>query len=109
MTCLIYACLQRVFDNWLKLEDGTYIVVVVVCPLIALMSNQVKSMTKLGLKAAYIASTSVNIDDITKERIQLLFCSPESLVKLEKQFRIHNINNKFTTLSVTRELCRQSN
>ena len=49
---VIYACLQRVFDNWLKLEDGTSIVVVVVCPLIALMSNQVKSMTKLGLKAA---------------------------------------------------------
>ena len=53
---LIYACLPQVFDLLLNKEGP---IVIVVCPLIALMEDQVTSFRKLGLSAAFVCEKSV--------------------------------------------------
>ena len=53
---LIYACLPKVYD---LIQENTGSIVVVVCPLIAVMKDQVTSFKNLGLSTAYVGEKTV--------------------------------------------------
>ena len=76
---LIYGCLPRVFD--LLYERSCSSIVLVVCPLRALMKDQAETFKKLGLTAAYVGDKSISLDLFVSGYIQLIFISPESLRK----------------------------
>ena len=77
---LVYGCLPLVFDIAMKCNKPSSIVVVV-CPLKALMKDQAESFTNLGLTASFIGDKSISSESILSGDIQLLFISPESLGK----------------------------
>ena len=75
---LIYGCLPRLLDRFKKLPDGTSIVIVV-CPLKALMMDQVKHFRSLGLSAAFVGDRSISLESFLAGQYQLIFLSPETL------------------------------
>ena len=75
---LIYACLPKVYD---LIQENTGSIVVVVCPLIALMKDQVTSFRNLGLSAAYVGEKTVKRELFVTGQIQMVLISPELLGK----------------------------
>ena len=77
---LCYAVLPAAFDS---LRESGRSIVIVVSPLIALMKDQVQSLERKGVRAAYLHSGT---DGETHSRIcageyQLLFMSPVTLLR----------------------------
>ena len=77
---LIYGCLPLVYDSIRGLPPGTSIVLVV-CPLIALMKDQTERFRQLGIAAAYAGEPQVSLERFTTGEFQLIFISPECLNK----------------------------
>ena len=63
------------------IQENTGSIVVVVCPLIALMKDQVTSFRNLGLSAAYVGEKSVKRELFLTCQIQMVLISPELLGK----------------------------
>ena len=78
---LCYILLPRIFDL-LRVENKC--IVIVVSPLIALMKNQVASITKIGLSATYVSDrdtklASTSEQSVMKGNVSIVFISPEAL------------------------------
>lgn len=79
---LCYILLPRIFDLLRGVENKC--VVIVVSPLIALMKNQVESITKIGLSATYISDRDTRLlstseQSVIKGNFSIVFISPEAL------------------------------
>ena len=85
---ICFSCLPLLYDR-LKAVVGIPIrhhaIVLVVCPLISLMIDQVHKMNAEGLKAAYVAGHQPDKVKraIQKGDCQLVYISPESMVSVE--------------------------
>ncbi len=80
---LCYSLLPRVYDELRQTPYSS--IVIVVSPLIALMKDQVKSMTRRGVRAVYAAELSEEgITEIVEGKQQLIFMSPETLLTNSK-------------------------
>ena len=82
---VIYGSLPRVFDSFQAVKDPPSIVVVV-SPLKALMSDQCRSFTELGMTAACAGDRSIPWDSFLAGKVQIVSISPESLTR-GKQWR----------------------
>ena len=71
-------------------------ILIVVSPLVALIADQIKEATKLGLKALQLSDNAAH-DDIIHGRCQLVFGSPESWL----------LNNKWRNM-LSSELYREN-
>ena len=72
---LIYALL---FDKLrCKLKPSS--IVIVICPLNALMKDQVERFKSLGIQAAYVGDQSLDTAAFLTGDVKLIFISPESL------------------------------
>ena len=85
---LCYSCLPPVFD---KLRQSQGSIAIVVSPLLALMKDQVESLRRRGVSAAYVASGGDAACEemkagVVKGKYQLVFISPEQLIE-NKRFR----------------------
>ena len=81
---LCYILLPAVFDALWK-QSKKYIILVV-SPLIALMNDQLDVLNAMKITAAKLSSSnSLELNNIKKGHIQVLFISPENLVALEWQ------------------------
>ena len=80
---LIYATLPLIYDN---LKNWKKSIVVVVCPLLALMKDQVDVYSSKGIRAAAVSSdTNPDIKQrILEGNYQLVFISPESLLTVSR-------------------------
>ena len=58
-------------------------ILIVVSPLVALIADQIKEATKLGLKALQLSDNAAH-EDIMHGRCQLVFGSPESWLLNDK-------------------------
>ena len=72
----------RIFDLLRGVENKC--IVIVVSPLIALMKNQVASITKIGLSATYVSDTDTKLastseQSVMKGNVTIVFISPEAL------------------------------
>ena len=69
------------FTHWIKEP-----VIVIICPLLALMKDQVKILTACGLKASYIGGEQdeKTLDAITNGLFTYVFLSPESALSNER-------------------------
>ena len=79
---LCYILLPRIFDLLQGVENKC--VVIVVSPLIALMKNQVASITKIGLSATYVSDRDTKLaskseQSAMKGNVSIVFISPEAL------------------------------
>ena len=79
---LCYILLPRIFDLLRGVENKC--IVIVVSPLIALMKNQVASITKIGLSATYVSDrdtklASTSEQSVMKGNVSIVFISPEAL------------------------------
>ena len=76
-----YWCLPDVFDQ-IRGKSGKSIMLVV-SPLIALMMDQVVSLTNRGVRAIHVSSDldEKAVEDIHEGKYQILFFSPEQLLK----------------------------
>ncbi len=79
---LCYTLLPRIFDLLRGVENKC--VIIVVSPLIALMKNQVASITKIGLSATYVGDrdtklASTSEQSVMKGNFSIVFISPEAL------------------------------
>lgn len=75
---LIYGCLPLLFDKLrCKLKPSS--IVIVICPLIALMKDQVERFKSLGIQAAYVGDQSLDTAAFLTGDVKLIFISPESL------------------------------
>ena len=71
-----------VFD---KLRHKESSIVVVVSPLVSLMVDQVASATKKKIKALHVGQMDAALEaEVCEGKYQLLFMSPESLLREEK-------------------------
>jgi superfamily II DNA helicase RecQ len=77
----IYGCLPKAFDLMLGHDSSTSSLVLVVCPLKALMKDQADAFKSLGVNAAYVGDKAVSLESFLAGSIQLIFISPESLRK----------------------------
>ena len=76
---LCYCILPGVFDELRNQVDMS--IAIVVSPLIALMEDQVRSMTERGVKAIYVGNADDNQPSAVCEgKYRLLFMSPETLL-----------------------------
>ena len=72
-------------------------VTLVVSPLIALMQDQVSALARRGIRAAYLNSTLEPAEqrrvlaDAHAGRVTLLYCAPERLDTLAREFRARNL------------------
>ena len=79
---LCYILLPRIFDLLRGVENKC--IVIVVSPLIALMKNQVASITKIGLSVTYVSDrdtklASTSEQSVMKGNVSIVFISPEAL------------------------------
>ena len=79
---LCYILLPRIFDLLRGVENKC--IVIVVSPLIALMKNQVASITKIGLSATYVSDrdtklASTSEQSVMKGNVSIVFINPEAL------------------------------
>lgn len=75
---LIYGCMPLLFDKLrCKLKPSS--IVIVICPLIALMKDQVERFKSLGIQAAYVGDQSLDTAAFLTGDVKLIFISPESL------------------------------
>ena len=80
---LCYAVLPRVFDMP-RGNDTPQSLVIVVSPLVALMKDQVRALTRRNVSAVYLGgSGDEEFSAICDGRFQLVFMSPESLLRWE--------------------------
>ena len=77
---LIYGCLPLVYDSIRGLSLGTSLVLVV-CPLIALMKDQTERFRQLGITVAYAGEPQISLERFATGEFQLIFISPECLNK----------------------------
>ena len=76
---LCYCILPVVFDA--LLDKTCKSIVLVVSPLIALMKDQVRSMSERGVSAVYVGDINDNVEmDICSGKYQLVYMSPEMLI-----------------------------
>ena len=82
---LCYCILPYAFDDLRNLTGtDTRSIVLVVSPLIALMKDQVRSMVERNITAIYAAEADEkDVEDISLGRYQLIFMSPEMLLRDE--------------------------
>ena len=75
---LCYSILPRVFDI---LRPGSRSIVLVISPLLALMKDQVTSLSQKKVKAVYIAGRKDRefVGQVYSGEFHVVFCSPESL------------------------------
>ena len=80
---LCYSILPDAFDLLREGRASGRSIAIVVSPLIALMKDQVQSLERRGVKAAYLHSgTDVDThSNVCAGEYQLLFMSPEALLK----------------------------
>ena len=75
---LIYVCLPLLFHKLrCKLKPSS--IVIVICPLIAMMKDQVERFKSLGIQAAYVGGQSLDTAAFFTGDVKLIFISPESL------------------------------
>ena len=79
---LCYILLPRIFDLLRGVKNKC--IVIVVSPLIALIKNQVASITKIGLSATYVSDrdtklASTSVQSVMKGNVSIVFISPEAL------------------------------
>ncbi len=74
---LCYILLPRIFDLLRGVENKC--VIIVVSPLIALMKNQVASITKIGLSATYVGDRDTKLASTSEQSVSIVFISPEAL------------------------------
>ena len=75
---IIYGCLPLLFDKLrCKLKPSS--IVIVICPLIALMKDQVERFKSLGIQAAYVGDQSLDTAAFLTGDVKLIFINPESL------------------------------
>ena len=87
---MCYGCLPYAFD---ELEANTFgdssrnaeqsAIVLIVCPLTALMEDQVKKFTTMGLKAAFVGEAQDNysvVQGVMGGEYSLVYMSPESMM-----------------------------
>ena len=79
---LCYILFPRIFDLLRGVENKC--IVIVVSPLIALMKNQVASITKIGLSATYVSDrdtklASTSEQSVMKGNVSIVFISSEAL------------------------------
>ena len=79
-----------------EMETNPNPILIVVSPLVALIADQIKEATKLGLKALQLSDNAAH-DDIIHGRCQLVFGSPESWL----------LNNKWRNM-LSSELYREN-
>ena len=78
-----FACLPLVFDFLRGAQQQS--IVLVVSPLIALMQDQVASLTSKGIKAAYVQGEGGdNAASVSDGEIQVVYMSPETLLTVPK-------------------------
>ena len=79
---LCYCLLPKAFDLLRNSQDeSTQSLVVVISPLIALMKDQVRSMTARDISAVYAGEADGDVEvGICSGKYQLVFMSPESLL-----------------------------
>ena len=79
---LCYSILPRAFDA-MRPEQLHQSVAIVVSPLISLMKDQVRAMMERNLTAAYVggANSDEEIRNVCEGEYQLVYMSPESLLK----------------------------
>jgi superfamily II DNA helicase RecQ len=58
----IYGCLPKAFDLMLGHDSSTSSLVLVVCPLKALMKDQADAFKSLGVNAAYVGDKAVSLE-----------------------------------------------
>lgn len=75
---LIYGCLPLLFDK-LRCKPIPSSIVIVICPLVALMKDQVDKFQSLGIRSAYVGDQSLDSAAFLTGDIKLIFISPESL------------------------------
>ena len=73
---------ENVSPNWWK-KDA---IILIVSPLLALMQDQVKKLTSLGLKAAYVGAEQQPevLQDVEEGKFMFVFVSPESTLATER-------------------------
>ena len=76
---LCYCILPAVFDSLRGVKSS---IVVVVSPLIALMKDQVRAMTKKGVTAAFVGDccSESEVSRVCEGSYQLVYMSPEALL-----------------------------
>ncbi|XP_019851079.1 PREDICTED: uncharacterized protein LOC109581421 [Amphimedon queenslandica] len=75
---LIYGCLPLLFDK-LRCKLIPSSIVIVICPLVALMKDQVEKFQSLGMRSAYVGDQSLDSAAFLTGDIKLIFISQESL------------------------------
>ena len=76
---LCYCILPRVFHELLKDRPGVHCLGIVVSPLVALMKDQVRSMTEKGVSTVWTGEDYL-FSDMCNRKYQLIFLSPKMLL-----------------------------
>ena len=73
---------ENISPVWWKKDP----IILIVCPLLALMQDQVKKLTSLGLKAAYVGAEQepAVLQDVEEGKFMFVFVSPESALATER-------------------------
>ena len=83
MAPLVHVWMNENFSPvWWKKDP----IILIVSPLLALMQDQVKKLTSLGLKAAYVGAEQepAVLQDVEKGKFMFVFVSPESTLATER-------------------------
>ena len=63
-----------------QVTTGRRVVVAIITPLLYIMKEQVKYLVDLGLKAGYVGSGNMSVEDVKAGKFDYIYGTPESLV-----------------------------